>query len=73
MESIALDWAACAAVLVIEYHFSMEQAWNTTHREFCLIADVKSKARGLERRSTNYDVERLTGLEAHLKNLGVLT
>lgn len=42
-----------------------------TYREFCLLNDVKRQIRGLQAKKQFYDTERLAGLEAHLKNLGV--
>lgn len=56
------------AILVSNYHQSLEQAWGTTLREFFLIADFKTEVR---RRNTRrgYDMERLQGLEQHIKSL----
>lgn len=68
---LSLDWAACVAYLVIEFHQPMSEAWNVTYREFCLLSDVKHQLRGLEKKQHVYDADRLSGLEAHLKNIGV--
>jgi hypothetical protein len=69
---MALDWAACVAILVIDYHQPLDTAWNATYREFCLLNDVKHKLRTMEKRTTTFDRDRVVGLEAHLKSIGVL-
>ena len=50
----------------------MAEAWNTTYREFCLLEDVRSEMRTLRKKQVHFDEERMTGLEDHLRNLGVL-
>lgn len=50
----------------------MAEAWNMTHREYCLLEDVRLELRTITKRTTSYDAPRLTGLEDHLKNIGVL-
>lgn len=67
-----MDYAGCVAFIVIQYHQSMPDAWNMTYREFCLLEDVRNNLRGLQKQTTTYDSSRLTGLEAHLKNIGAL-
>jgi hypothetical protein len=50
----------------------MESAWNMTYREYCLLFDVKRQIRGVVKSKQFYSAERVSGLEAHLKNIGAL-
>lgn len=49
----------------------MEAAWEATHWDFCLLQDVKSKARSARMESSVFTVDRIGGLEDHLRNLGI--
>ena len=59
------------AILVIEYGFTMDAAWETTHWEFCLLQDVKHKVRQVQTEQSVFTHDRISGMEEHLRNIGV--
>lgn len=60
------------AILVVNHHQPLDQAWRCTLREWFLITDFKAETRR-RRGRTGYDRDRLLDLEAHIRSLGVET
>lgn len=57
------------AMLVVNAHQPLDQAWKFTLREFFAVADVRTDVKKLHK--NGWDEERLGGLEQHLRNMGV--
>jgi len=50
----------------------MDDAWNMTYREMCLLMEVRAKVRTVQvGNSSLYDEDRLAGLTEHLRTIGV--
>lgn len=49
----------------------MPDAWNMTYREFTLLVGVKDKSIGISKSQNTYDDRKLSGLENHLRSIGV--
>jgi hypothetical protein len=57
------------ALLVVKHGQQLDQAWRFTLREFFAVCDYNSERNG--RRRGAWDHDRLSGLEAHLQNMGI--